>query len=174
MCSHDLHIGQYTQCPSLILFTDSPIPTKHAKMSANYSHFFFSLFVDVFEGAGSLDSCLWTTTQTEHLTVQDGDVKDRPSQVDNQLLVMWTYRGQEVGEHSVSAGLLFIDFYSNRTLCTGPCPHRRGEQMASHFHSSLINCETNFGLNVSENSLRHLMLCDRTWTPVKKKKKKRQ
>lgn len=89
MCSHDLHIGQYTQCPSLILFTDSPIPTKHAKMSANYSHFFFfSLFLDDFEGAGSLDSCLSKTTQTEHLTVQDGDVKDRPSHVDNQLLVM--------------------------------------------------------------------------------------
>ena len=68
-----------------------------------------------------------------------------------------------MGQHSVSAGLLFIDFYSNRTLCPGPCPHGvgwgGGEQMASHFHSSLINRETKFGLNVSENSLRHLMLC---------------
>lgn len=63
------------------------------------------------------------TTQTELFTVQDGDVKDRPSHVDNQLLVMRTYqRGQKVGQHSVSAGL-FIYFHSNRTLCTGPFPH---------------------------------------------------
>lgn len=42
MCSHDLHIGQYTQCPFLILFTSFPLPTQHAKMS--YSHLFcFSL-----------------------------------------------------------------------------------------------------------------------------------
>lgn len=145
MCSHDLHIGQYTQCPSLILFTDFPIPTKHAKMSANYSHFFFSL-------------CFWRSWKSgqfrsdkDHtdgiFTVQDGNIKDRPSHVDNQLLVMWTYqRGQKVGQHSVSAGLFFIYFDSNRTLCTGPFPRR----MASHFHSSLINRETNFGLNVSK------------------------
>lgn len=62
MCSHDLHIGQYTQCPSLILFTDFPIPTKHAKMSANYSHFFF---LYAFVGAGSLNSCLSDKDHTD-------------------------------------------------------------------------------------------------------------
>ena len=44
MCSHDLHIGQYTHCPFLILFTCFPLPTQHAKMSANYSHLFCSFF----------------------------------------------------------------------------------------------------------------------------------
>lgn len=75
----------------------------------------------------------------------------------------------------IQSQLVCFSLISTQTelLCTGPWPHRRGEQMASHFHSSLINCETNFGLNVSENSLRHLMLWqDMNSCKGKKKKDK--
>lgn len=69
MCSHDLHIGQYTHCPFLILFTCFPLPTQHAKMSANYSHlfcFFFSFYL--LNQLGIVTAVYWTkTTQTVHL-----------------------------------------------------------------------------------------------------------
>lgn len=69
MCSHDLHIGQYMNCPFLILFTCFPLPTQHTKMSANYSHLlshsFFFYFLNQLE---ILTAVYWTkTTQTVHL-----------------------------------------------------------------------------------------------------------
>lgn len=92
MCSHDLHIGQYTHCPFLILFTCFPLPTQHAKMSANYSHLFcFFFFLFLFESIGNLDSCL---LDKDHTDGTPGTVysvgwrrptkgKDRLSQVQN-------------------------------------------------------------------------------------------
>lgn len=99
MCSHDLHIGQYMHCPFLILFTCFPLPTQHAKMSANYSHlfcFFFAFFLCFFfccffKSIGNLDSCL---LDKDHTDGTPGTVysvgwrrptkgKDRLSQVQN-------------------------------------------------------------------------------------------
>lgn len=61
-----------------------------------------------------------------------------------------------MGQHSVSAGL-FIYFHSNRafvyrTVSTFLLFYLGGGgvKMALLFHSSLINRETNFGLNVSK------------------------
>lgn len=82
MCSHDLHIGQYTQCPFLILFTCFPLPTQHAKMSANYSHlsyFFKSLiFFNFLKELEVWTAYLLDKDHTyEHFTVQDGRPKKR-------------------------------------------------------------------------------------------------
>lgn len=70
MCSQDLHIGQYKHCPDLILFTCSPLPTQHAKLSANYSHLFCAFSLSPFLSINwkSWQLSIWTkTTQTEHL-----------------------------------------------------------------------------------------------------------
>lgn len=150
MCSHDLHIGQYTQCPSLILFTDFPLPTKHAKMSANYSHFFFFFFFLLVFWR------FWRSWKSGQLSIGQRPHRRNTLQCRMETLktdrAVWTINCWW-SEHIKERRWTFIlhRLPLKHDFVYGTVSTWEGEADGfAFFRSSLINRGTNFGLNVSK------------------------
>lgn len=127
MCSHDLHIGQYTQCPSLILFTRFPLPRLKCPQTI---HICFCLFLFCFISLFRMKcrcgtAVYWTkSTQTDRrytwntgqcrMKTSDRGLEKRPEAVGCWWCQQYVLTRERRLRHSVSADLLDSSLTSMR------------------------------------------------------------